>query len=205
MIKRIMMMATILAGWALWPMYGYAKTGVDCAKVTDAGERLLCYDAVFKSETVTKNNSASNWAIVIDKSKIDDSQTVVLGSDSDEEFDDKFSLKKINATLLLRCFEGKTSILIGAGNHFLADIQSFGKVTIRLDSGAPFTQGFTSTTDHKWLGLFGGTAVPLIKKIMAANVIVLRFTPFNGAPMVATFQVAGLQNDIAPLRQACRW
>ncbi|WP_157018348.1 type VI secretion system-associated protein TagO [Mesorhizobium xinjiangense] len=56
------------------------------------------------------------------------------------------------------------------------------------------------------LGLWNGSrSIPVIKQMLGKSRMIVRMTPYNENPFTATFDITGLENEIAPLRDACQW
>lgn len=184
-----------------------AADGASCARIDNAGERLLCYDGVFRTAVANETQTVeSKWVIQTETSKIDDSKSVFLGLESDDDFPGKFGNGRRRANLTLRCMENSTSAILLFGDHFMADTNGYGDVTFRVDNQPAFTRGLDESTDHMALGLWnGGSAIPFIKKLFDGKTLVVRATPFSESPITATFTIAGLKEKIASLREACKW
>lgn len=201
-MRLVIMMLTLLV-----PVTSFAADGTSCAKIDDTGERLLCYDGVFRTETKTEPATASsNWTVHTQTSKIDDSPTVVLMLTSDDDFPGKYGNQRTNAEMTIRCMENRTSAFFQFGDHFMADNGDFGHVTFRIDDKPAFSRSLRESTDHGTLGLWdGGASIPFLKQLMEADQLVVRATPFSESPITTTFTVAGLAAAIKPLRDACKW
>lgn len=146
-----------------------------------------------------------DWDVSHDKSAFDDTDTVVLRLDSLEHIRGNFGGSG-PATLLLRCMENTTSVYLTLNDHFLADIQGYGRVEYRIDGGKAASANMKESTDNKALGLWRGTqAIPFIKTLMTGERVVMRATPFNESPVEFEFRLAGITEAIKPLRSACKW
>ena len=149
--------------------------------------------------------SKGNWLVTMDKSQLDDSQSVYLSLSSDEPIKGQFGTPG-PAHLYLRCQENKTSVFLILNDMFLSDIQGFGDVDYRIDTKKAATARMQSSTDNKALGLWsGGTAIPFAQKLMEGEMVVFRATPYNESPVEFSFDLAGLKVAIEPLRAACQW
>ena len=146
-----------------------------------------------------------NWLVSQDKSALDDSETVVLSLNSDGVIAGQYGGAG-PAQIYLRCLENTTSVFLIMNDLFLSDIQSFGTVDFRIDTGKADKVRMQASTDNKALGLWsGGTAIPFAKKLMDGGKVVFRATPFNESPVEFAFDLAGLPVAIEPLRKACKW
>lgn len=145
------------------------------------------------------------WRVQTDTSAIDDSKSVYLQVTSDNDIPGKYGGMG-PATLLIRCMENTTSVMLKFNDHFMADIQGYGDVTYRIDERKAAKRGFEESTDHEWLGLWnGGAAIPFIKTMLGGEKMIVRATPFSESAIEATFRIGGLEEKIEPLRSACSW
>lgn len=147
----------------------------------------------------------SPWKVSRWQSKMDDSPAVLLRSQSEEIVSGRFGSPG-PATLMLRCLENTTNLLVKVNDHFLADIQGYGNVRYRIDDRQADTLRMRESTDNEALGLWsGGQAIPVIRRMFGHDQVTMQITPFNQSPVTVTFPITGLQEAIAPLRKACHW
>ena len=194
-------------GYLSWLVVGIFASPIvsaseKCAAIQNPTERLACYDMEYKP--ATKSQKASAWTVSEDQSKLDDSKTVVVSLESEDALQKRFGGSE-KASLIIRCQENSTSVYFIMADHFLSSIQGYGDVTYRLDSEKPKTIGMSESTDNKALGLWGGSAVGFVKKMLGHDSMVVRLTPFNESPITTTFAISGLDEAIKPLRAACKW
>ncbi|MET0774144.1 MAG: type VI secretion system-associated protein TagO [Pseudomonas mandelii] len=180
---------------------GYAAD--DCTGINEDSKRLACYD--MKYRPVSTVEQASSWEVSETVSKIDDSKTIVLHATSKEVVEKQYGGRD-TADLYIRCAEGATSLYFVLAGNFLADSEEYGQVTYRVDNQKARTYSFSSSTDNKALGQWGGQyAIPVVKHLFDAQQVVVRITPYNESPVMVTFPVSGLRQAIAPLQLACKW
>ena len=88
----------------------------------------------------------------------------------------------------------------------MADIQGKGRITYRLDSEDAARHTFRESNDNQALGLWsGGQAIPFIKGMLGHDRMLIRATPFSDSTVTGEFNIAGLDEAIKPLREACNW
>lgn len=81
-----------------------------------------------------------------------------------------------------------------------------GHVTYRLDDDKARNASMDASTDNEALGLWnGGRAIPVIKQMLGKSKMILRARPYGESAFTATFNIAGIEEAIAPLRQECHW
>lgn len=147
----------------------------------------------------------SPWKVSRWQSKMDDSPAVLLRSQSEEIVSGRFGSPG-PATLMLRCLENTTNLLVKVNDHFLADIQGYGNVRYRIDDRQAAILRMRESTDNEALGLWtGGQAIPVIRRMFGHDQVTMQITPFNQSPVTVTFPITGLQEAIVPLRKACHW
>ncbi|WIX31230.1 type VI secretion system-associated protein TagO [Salinicola sp. JS01] len=179
-----------------------ANADQDCASISDSQSRLACYD---QHSSVGKAETESAWRIKRRTSPIDDSTTVLLSSDSREPIKDRLGRQR-KATLMLRCQENSTSLMLFFAENFMSDLNQYGEVTLRIDDQQANVIRMDESTDHMLLGLWDGAApVRMIRSLLGHDVLTVRATPFNGTPITAQFPLTGLEEAIKPLRDACHW
>ncbi|EWH00466.1 hypothetical protein Q427_19380 [Halomonas sp. BC04] len=82
----------------------------------------------------------------------------------------------------------------------------WGHVVIRIDSRDARTIKMSASTNNRLLGLFrGNRSIPVVRSMFGGEQLLVRATPFNGSPITVTFDIAGLEEKVQPLRQACNW
>jgi len=176
-----------------------------CAAIPNDAKRLECFDLIFKKSSVTKMSENSQWRVEEEKSKIDDSTNVTLLLEATEPIRNQYG-QPARLTILIVCREKTTNFYIVFGGHFMSSTSDYGTVTFRLDKKPAIQKQLRESTDHKALGLWGGAAsVPFIKTLFGSSTLFVRATPFNESSITGEFNISGLQDAIAPLRQACGW
>lgn len=109
--------------------------------------------------------------------------------------------------LSVRCRENTTALIFNTGCHMTSSrYNSYGDITYRIDDAKAKTVSGNESNNHKALGLWsGGQSIPLIKEMFGARQMIVRMTPYGQNAFTATFNIAGLESSIKPLRAACNW
>jgi type VI secretion system protein VasI len=187
------------------PSLGVAQ---DCRTIESDLDRLACYDRESgRTPVTTVVPTKSEWGVRVDESEMTDETTVVLRVESEDPVQCNFSGME-RPTLILRCQENTTAVYIATDGCHMAssEYNNYGDVTYRLDNDPARTRGFQESTDNRALGLWsGGEAIPLIKAMLGHDEMLVRFTPFSSSPLTAKFPIAGLDEAVRPLREACGW
>lgn len=176
-----------------------------CTAITQDSKRLECFDLIFKKSSVTISSPKTDWVVTEEKSKIDDSTNVLLSLKSTQPIQNQYGVASYLEMSIL-CREKKTDFYIAFGGHFMANIESYGVVTFRVDKRPAVKKSLAKSTDHKALGLWGGAnSVPFIRDLFGGSILFVRATPYNESAVSSEFNITGLQDAITPLRRACGW
>jgi type VI secretion system protein VasI len=204
-IKRSACIALMLAGGTTVAIG--QTTPEQCGAVDDGAERLVCYDLLFRVDRKAPTaSSQSRWVVSSETSRLDDTTNVFLTLVSSDTFPRRFSGGAAHGSMIVRCMENTTSMIFRMGDHHLADLQSYGRITYRIDETSAKTQRFVESTDNRALGLWnGGSSIPFVKALFGAENLLVQITPFGESPITVDFPIAGIEDEIVPLREACGW
>lgn len=200
-------MRTAILG-AFIASYGtMASAQNDCLKLEKDLDRLACYDQNSgRTPQVKTEPSAGKWDVQSQTSKMTDDVDVFLTLNSDETIDCGWN-KGTKIDLVIRCMEKTTSVYFATGCHMASsEYDRYGDIEYRLDSEKTRTVSADASTDNKALGLWsGGKSIPIIKQLISKSQMTVRMTPFSENSFTASFNIAGLEEAIKPLRKACGW
>lgn len=180
---------------------------------------------------VVQASPADKWQVTEERSPMDDSQTMVLTLDSENVV--QGPLGTVKPSLIVRCQQKKTAVyfVTGMAASIEEDVEGgpsdFHKVGLRLDDDPARYFSWGESTDHKalfasdliwgeqWNSVIGmnsptvvaysGGIIEFAKKLTGASKLTLQFTPFDGSPQVAQFDVRGLDPHLHKLAEACGW
>lgn len=175
--------------------YSYAN---DCASISDDEKRLTCYDNISKSDLKKTNNSTGKWTIETDLSPIDDSKRVFLNLYANERVGRNFMSSK--PILFIRCENNKTELFIDWGGFVK---MKRAEMTIRIDKEPAVTTSWSMSTDGQ--ASFAPKPIALIKDMEYKDNLLVRIIPYAENPYTVNFDIKGLDNAIAPVREACGW
>lgn len=184
-----------------------AKAEIErCTKIVNSLDRLACYDeeSGFTPAVAEEVVGSGDWRVRVETSKIDDSKNVFLSLYSEEQTNCPY--KSSRHSIHMACRENETNMWVIFGECFMSSIQGKGQVTYRLDSEKAATRGFRESNDNMALGLWsGGTAIPFIKNMIGHDRMIVRATPFSDSAVTGEYKIAGLEEAVKPLREACNW
>lgn len=202
-----MRMATAI-GFALLCSSSAIAAPADCISIEVDLDRLACYDreAGRTPTAAPVSRPAGEWRIHKETSKLTDQPTIVMMVQSDESIDCGWN-RGGKISLILRCMENKTVLYFDTGCHMASsDYNDYGEIVYRIDEEAARTVSGDASTDNRALGLWsGGRSIQVIKQMFGKSQMVARMTPYSENPFVATFNIAGIEETIKPLREACHW
>jgi type VI secretion system protein VasI len=159
---------------------------------------------------VVQSSSTDKWQVTEEQSPMDDSRTVVLTLEADDEA--RGPLGAVRPSLIVRCKENKTQVYVATG--MAASVESYGEysivpddshtVRLRFDDAVASTEYWYESTDHK--ALFAARdSIEFAKKISEVVVLTFQFTPFDASPQAARFDVRGLDPHLHKVAEACGW
>lgn len=184
--------------------------GSDCIKVEPDLDRLACYDQFHgrtpKQERVSTTPAATKWNVRKETSAMTDQTNVFMYRDSEETINCGWNRgEKIR--LVARCMDNTTSLIFQTGCHMTSSqYNDYGHIQYRIDSEPARTLKAQESTNNRSLGLWsGGTSIPVIKQMFGKTQLITKMTPYSENPFTATFDISGMEEAIAPLRQSCGW
>lgn len=163
------------------------------------------------SSTADTNTPGSKWHVTEQQSPMDDSKTAVLMLDSDDQI--QGPLGTVRPSLIVRCKEKSTDVYVTTGmaasieHDFEGGPSDYHTVRIRLDDGPAKSARWSESTDqHALFADYGREdIVEFAKEIAAAETLTFEFTPFDGSPQVARFDLRGLDIRLHKVAEACGW
>lgn len=179
-----------------------------CKSIDDDSRRLLCYDIMVGiGERAKSQTTTSNWHVTSEQSPLDDSKNVTATVESNENIQCSWNRESHKVSLILRCKENTTAVILHTDCHMTTHNSTYGTVDYRVDKNTPRKQKMAESTDSRSLGLWRGeTAIPFIKRnVVERDTLLIRATPFSDNPFTVTFDIRGAKEALKPLRDACNW
>lgn len=174
-----------------------------CSTEKDSVKRLACFDGLATKAGVDSAKteaapSKGKWDVQVNTSPVDDSKTVILRLDGENSVSQRYTTT--TPTLILRCQEKHTEAYITFG-FFLGSDST--EVTHRLDKQKAEEREWGISTDHQ--AMFAPKPIDFIRKLLKAETLFLRVTPYGESPVSVSFNLTGLAESIKPLQDACGW
>jgi type VI secretion system protein VasI len=142
--------------------------------------------------------SVPQWDVSESTNPIDDTPTVVLSLQASSP---SSTTLRDAPRLIVRCKSKETDVYI-SWSEFLGSDEII--VTTRLGRNAAARRSWSLSTDSR-ASFYPARPAGFVKQLMAVDTLVAMTTPYNEAPITATFEVTGLSEKIVPLRKACGW
>lgn len=183
--------------------------GDECLKIEDAVARLDCYDSAHThAVTEPATGGIGPWTVTTEPARAEGQVNVMVSVPSSTGFQCRDEGEPEFPRLYIRCMEGRTALmLVTQGCDFSPEAEgASGLIQYRVDSLPPKSKFFTESTSGHALGLWrGGTSEALIRQLFGHRDLVMQATPAGGMTQVARFKVAGIEEAIVPVREACGW
>lgn len=134
---------------------------------------------------------------------MDDSRSVFLSLDANNQVEGYF--REFTPALMIRCRENSTDVYVITGMPANPELGEYNRYTvrIRLDTGAPFRQMWGASTDDE--SLFAPEPIALARRIASSSKMLFEFTPFSSSPATVEFDLAGIDQVIEQVADACNW
>lgn len=145
---------------------------------------------------------AAGWEIQSTKSKMDDSEELLILAKSSDLIT-AWPGTKFYPEISIQCSRHKVSLWLITSSSFSVESGNFEKATVRfrLDTGKPETRIMAESTDNHSVGTFDAS---FIRRVLAAKQITVEWTPFNSSPQVATVTLGDPAPAKAALLRACK-
>ena len=142
------------------------------------------------------SDTASKWSVSKSISPMDDSVTVSLSLDANEEIT-AWPSKVARPTLIVRYREGKLDAYFNLGVTPNVESGDRRTVTLRFDQNEAFNvRGNISTSGE---AIFLPDTRNIVRYIADSKILHIRFTPFNSNPVVASFDLQGFESKAEEL------
>lgn len=176
---------------------------IKCRGIVEPTARLKCFDQTSISPAA---GAADNGAWLVDEklSDLDRSRAVTIVLPADKVSVGS-SQQQQSAHLAIRCSEKVTAIYVS----YSALAANLGNPTIvqyRVGEAPPKSSAWDGSQNNKAYGLWTSQrSIPFIKELLQAPDFFVRGHAQVFGTTEASFKLAGLQEVIKPVREACKW
>jgi len=144
----------------------------------------------------TPAEPGTRWQLVVDSDPQSGSTTVHMLIAAVNRLESQ----KDSAALILSCEGGTTDVYV-IWRQYLGTYDL--DVTWRVGSDPDVTESWSLSTDSE--AIFAPEPIQLIKRMMSNELFLIKTSPFGSSPATLQFNTAGLEAEVAPLRNACAW
>lgn len=167
--------------------------------ITDASVRLDSYDSILEKHGLKEKSNTldvGKWSVSTKIDPIDDSQIIlfVLTADSGE------GVYGGPIGLIIRHSSEGTEIYVNWASYMGSDAY----VTLRVGQEPAQQDEWMMSSDSK-ATFYPGNTVGLVKKLFAADKMVVQCTPYSENPITAIFDIRGLKNVSIPYAEMLGW
>jgi type VI secretion system protein VasI len=149
------------------------------------------------------SGSVKAWLYRTETSRVDDSTSVILLLPARDLARDRVG-RTYRFELSIRCAEGAMAVAFDF-DGLVVSAQAAAAVNWRVDNRAPGTIAMQRSSDNRSLGLSGAAAISFVETLFGGQTLVIQANPLSGSQMVSEFPIAGIEEAIVPLREACGW
>jgi len=101
------------------------------------------------------------------------------------------------------CVENQPRLIYSPDDYLLTDRNNRISVDYRLDDAPPVSSRWSATTSSNAAGLFGTGVPELMRKLMAADSLFIRFTERDGERHESRFDLAGTDEVVEKVAALC--
>ena len=129
---------------------------------------------------------------------MDDSKIQTLSKESKDIV--YTGIKNVKPMLVIRCEKNKTEAFV-IWDTYITDSDS--TMTVRIDKEKAKKISGDPSSDSR--AVFISNPIKFIKILYGHNNIFVQITPFHGSPIIAEFDIAGIEEAIEPICKECGW
>lgn len=169
---------------AMFAAPAFAQSGAQCAAIPDDGERLACYDGVFR----TGSTGAEALSVSFESAQL------IPARPSGRQ----------PATMTVACEAGNLSVAFAYAGNTMSALGRDAGITLQVDLQSPRSRTLLVNADNTAL-VIGNTAdaVAFLDTLAGAQNLTTRVTPVNSRSLSVRFSLAGVLEQIEPVRAAC--
>jgi type VI secretion system protein VasI len=149
------------------------------------------------------SGSFKAWLYRTETSRVDDSMSIILLLPAEDLARDRVG-RTFRFELSIRCAEGAMSLAFDF-DGLVASAQAAAAINWRVDDRPPGTIAMQRSSDSRSVGLTGNSAISFIEALFGGQTLVIQANPLSGSQMVAEFPIAGIEEAVVPLQEACGW
>lgn len=183
-VTRTVGFAALALASALFSAPASAQSGAQCAAIGADAERLACYDAVFRDGA----SPASGLSVTFE------SEQLIPARPSGRQ----------PASMTIACEAGNLSVAFAYAGNTMSALGRDAGITLQVDLQSPRSRTLAVNADNTAL-VISNTADTLafLDMLAGAQNLTTRVTPANSRSLSVRFSLAGVLEQVEPVRAAC--
>lgn len=183
-MKRTVGFVALAVASAVFAAPAFAQSGAQCAAIAGDAERLACYDAIFRGGGAP----ASALSVTFE------SEQLIPARPSGRQ----------PATMTIACEAGKLSASFAYAGNTMSALGRDAGITLQVDLQSPRSRTLAVNANNTAL-VIDNTADTLafLDMLAGANNLTTRVTPVNSRSLSVRFSLAGVLEQVEPVRAAC--
>ena len=184
LVKRIEGFVVLAMLGTIFAAPAFAQSGAQCAALAADGERLACYDAIFRNGAGATETLSATF----------ESEQLIPARPSGRR----------PATMTIACEAGRLSVAFAYAGNAMSALGRDAGITLQVDLQSPRSRTLMVNADNTAL-VIDDTAESLafLDMLAGANNLTTRVTPANSRSLSVRFSLAGVLEQIEPVRAAC--
>jgi len=182
-VKKLLALALsgLLFVSAMAPVFAQAPQA--CAAIDNDGERLACYDAVFRG-----GDPSADMSVVFT------SEQMIPARPSGRD----------HATITVSCTAGTLNIAFGFAGNTLSALGNDAGITLQFDLQAARSRTLPVNAENTALVINNtADASAFLDMLQGATNLTVRVTPVNSRSLSVRFRLDVIRAEVAPVRDAC--
>lgn len=190
--------AGMLAGAVMVVLLKPGATDASAAARASAPAKMS--DAAARTSAATRDVERPKWSGGVRRSNGRNVAVYELPAENDIALWNRV----VRPVLTVRCIAGTTEVFVLTQSAAAIDGND-GRHAVRVgyDGEADGSERWMASDEYD--ALFAENGVGAARRIAAARTMRFGFTPYNAAPVIATFEVAGFDAVASRLAKTCRW
>lgn len=174
----------LLAALVVAPAHAQ-ETGASCAQIQDDGERLACYDKVFRSDEPPLGGSA-----------------VTIQS---ERLIPALPTGRKPAEMVVSCDAGMLTVQFRFAGQLVSATGDIAPVTLQVDQNATAVRTLSASPDNAAVGFWTTEESSVfLNSLAGGTTLKVRMTPLRQRSLTVDFRVAEHRDAVEAVRDACK-